>query len=207
MDLSHRLSALAVVENDIVVVVGLQADAAQPYNFCPGTIVQSGSDNGRIGVRLLHQDKLLSCRRRNLLRAAHPADRDMLMTRIVWERQLELRVVRNFLLEQLEGEEGLVLHIASFFPPRMTMALTTGFAMGRIVPTWSCAALSSSGRLQWQPIHADAGRRVHGSERVADGIIRIDCAVVDIGRGSFVVAGGCADHPSRASRFFRSAFI
>jgi len=42
---------------------------------------------------------------------------------------------------------------------------------------------------------------------VRDGIVRIDCAVVAIGAGRFVVAGGCANHPSRARKFFCSAFI
>ena len=51
-------------------------------------------------MRLLHGDrKQLSCRRRNLLRAAHPEDRARLLTLVVWERQLELRVARSFLLQ------------------------------------------------------------------------------------------------------------
>ena len=47
---------------------------------------------------------------------------------------------------------------------------------------------------------------MHGADRVADGIVRIDCAVVSVGAGRFVVAGGCDDHPGRTSRFFASAF-
>ena len=128
----------------------------------------------------------------------------MLLTRIVWEHQQELRVVRQLLLDQLRGEEGLCLHIASFFPVRETMALTTGFAHGRIVPAWSCARLRR-GRLEWAPIHGKA-TAVFGAENVTNGITRIDCAVVEHGPGKFLVAGGCDRHPSVAKEFFSSAF-
>ena len=62
--------------------------------------------------------------------------------------------------------------------------------------------------LRWQPVRLDTGP-VYGAERVTDGIVRIDCAVVDVGGGRFVIAGGCRDHPNRAHAsggFFRSAF-
>ena len=86
------------------------------------------------------------------------------------------------------------------------MALTTGFAMGRIIREWSMATLDG-GQLRWQPIHADDTTAVHGADAVRDGIVRIDCAVIDIGLGNFLVAGGCDDHPSRCLSFFRSAFV
>jgi hypothetical protein len=122
-------------------------------------------------------------------------------------------VCAQFLLDQLQGEEGLLLHIASFFPPRETMALTTGFAMGRIVPSWVCATVRGGRDLCWHPMHDGqrgwdgANVPVAGQQPVTDGIVRIDCAIVDAGAGQFLVAGGCADHPSRARSFFRSAFL
>ena len=199
-------SSLALAEDDLVIVVGLEQ--ARAFNFRPARVLGELGSDGRIPVRLLHGDRRqLSCRRRNLLRASHPEDRAALYTRVAWERQQELRVARAFLLEKLGGEEGLALHIASFFPPRETMALTTGFAMGRIIAEWSCVGLAPDGRFRWLPIHGSGGAVVHGADLIPDGIVRIDCAVVAIGSGRFVVAGGCSDHPSRARKFFASAFI
>ena len=205
---SRLHDVLSLHEGQIVVVVRLER--APHYNYAPGVVVRRVDDDGRLGVELLHSGRqTLSIRRSNLLRADHEEDRAAILTQAVWERQLELRVARNFLLDRLRGEEGLALHIASFFPARQTMALTTGFAMGRIVPTWSCATLSTAGRLHWRPIHEqrDGRQAVFGASHVRDGLVRIDCAVVDIGSGRFVVAGGCDDHPSRARTFFKSAFI
>ena len=207
-EISHRLSTLALAADEIVVIVRLEN--AAHYNLQPAMVLQT-NDDGRLVIRLLHgRRQVLACRRSNLLRAEHPEDRAALLTLVVWERQLELRVARKFLLEQLRGEEGLAEHIASFFPMRATMAMTSGFAMGRIVPTWSCATLNGDGRFIWRPIHELSGggrpEVVHGGHQVTDGIVRIDCAVVDIGVGCFVVAGGCADHPARTTRFFRRAF-
>ena len=193
-----------VALDSIVLVVGLSK--TPQYNFCAARLIDAEAD-GRLGVQLLHgTHKRLAVRRRNLLRASHPDDRQAFMTRIVWERQQELRVVRRFLLQRLGAQEGLCLHIASFFPPRQTMGLTTGFAMGRIIKIWSAATLDR-GRLSWRPIHNDEGATVYRAERVTDGIVRIDCAVVDCGAGNFLVAGGCDDHPARARAFFRSAFV
>ena len=223
-EVASRLSSLALTENNIVVIIGLES--APQYNYRAARVLSAQtSDRGRLGVELLHGEapkKRLSVRRCNLLRASHPEDRAALMTRLVLDRQLELRVCRNFLLEHLQGEEGLLLHIASFFPPRETMALTTGFAMGRIVPSWVCAkhrrcwecqpngVFKSVPILDWRPIHDGsagwdgANVPVEGEKPVTDGIVRIDCAVVSIGSGQFVVAGGCSDHPSRARKFFAS---
>ena len=154
-EVASRLSSLALTENNIVVIIGLES--APQYNYRAARVLSAQtSDRGRLGVELLHGEapkKRLSVRRCNLLRASHPEDRAALMTRLVLDRQLELRVCRNFLLEHLQGEEGLLLHIASFFPPRETMALTTGFAMGRIVPSWVCATLRGGRALGWHPIH------------------------------------------------------
>ena len=105
------------------------------------------------------------------------------------------------------------------------MALTSGFTNGAVVPGWSRVAPmpirsadqmpGSDGDLAWMPIHTGAdgaeavhaaAEAVHGAAGVTDGVVRIDCAVVDTGGGCFVVAGGCADHPSRCRRFFASAF-
>ena len=212
--LSQSLSSLAFSESDVAIVVGLER--AVSYNFRAALVLSPAMPDGRVAVRLLHGDRRqLSCRRHNLLRAAHPEDRGRLLTLVVWERQLELRVARSFLLEKLGGEIGLALHVASFFPARETLALTTGFAMGRIIPDWSCVTLAAvgevdqrtpGGRFRWTPVHGK-GNAVHGAHAVSDGIVRIDCAVVAIGAGRFVVAGGCADHPSRARKFFASAFI
>ena len=202
--LTQRLSSMALSESDLVVVVGLEK--SRSYNFRPALVLGPPVD-GRVPVRLVHGNrKQLSCRRHNLLRATHAEDRERLLTLVVWERQLELRVARSFLLEKLGGEEGLALHVASFFAPRQTMALTTGFANGKIIADWSCVTLGPNGRLQWKPVHG-AGASVHGAQDVTDGIVRIDCAVVALAAGRFVVAGGCSDHPSRARKFFKSAFI
>ena len=213
-DLAGRVSSLALSSSDIVIVVGLE-NAAQ-YNFRAGRVLNTQTtDRGRVGVQLLHGEcKRLSVQRSNLLRASKAEDREALLTRIVLERQSELRACRSFLYDQLHGEEGLLLHIASFFPRRETMALTTGFAMGRIVPSWVCATVRHGVHLGWNPIH-DGGRGwdganvpVDGEQLVRDGIVRIDCAVVDIGSGQFLVAGGCADHPSKPNvQFFASAFL
>ena len=223
--LSHRLSALSIVEGDLCIVVGL-ANAPQYNNRAARVLPQTpdaASGNNRIPVVLLHgsHKKFLSVRRQNLLRATHREDREALLTRVVLQHQQELRVVRFFLEEKLHGEEGLLLHIASFFPPRETMALTTGFAMGRIIPSWCCAVLNPrGGGLSWRPLHQggdgwdgvpvddpDAKVGALDTRSVPDGIVRIDCAVVAIDQGRFLVAGGCADHPSRARAFFKSAFL
>ena len=202
--LARRFGSLSLDAGDIVVIVGLLSESARQHNFQAARVVPGGSGE-RVGVCLLHGTrKTLSVKRRNLLRASVPEDRAMLLTRIVWEHQQELRVVRQLLLDQLRGEEGLCLHIASFFPVRETMALTTGFAHGRIVPAWSCARLRR-GRLEWAPIHGKA-TAVFGAENVTNGITRIDCAVVEHGPGKFLVAGGCDRHPSVAKEFFSSAF-
>ena len=85
--------------------------------------------------------------------------------------------------------------------------MTTGFSMGRIVPEWSAVAVDPQhGGFVWRPIHG-ARARVYGADTIDDGIVRIDCAVVSIGSGRFVVAGGCDDHPQRARGFFASAFV
>lgn len=167
--LAANFSTLSVAAEDIVVLVGLEG--AREHNFQPARVVEPHQQNGRVGVvRLTGERKPLSVRRRNLLRASVPADRAALLTRIVWERQAELRVARNFLLDKFNGEEGLCLTVASFFAPRETMALTTGFENGRIVPQWSCVSLDG-GRPRWRPM-ADARRMadVHGAETVRDGI-------------------------------------
>lgn len=209
--LAARLSALSLVEGDVVVVVGL---AGTPqYNHCAARVLaEPPSDQGRIGVQLMHGSrKRLAVRRQNLLRASVEDDRVALLTRVAMERQRELVVARRFLLSKLQDEEGLLLHIASFFPHRETVCLTTGFAMGRIVPSWTHATLTSEG-LGWQPLHGrngpwdGTGVPVEG-EPVKDGIVRIDCAVVSLGLGRYLIAGGCSDHPSRARSFFKSAFI
>jgi hypothetical protein len=108
----------------------------------------------------------------------------------------------------VRGEEGLFLEISSYFPPRETLATTTGFVNGQLVQDWSSIALEN-GRRVWRPIHehANGHARVYGGGSVCDGIERIDCAVIGIGLGRFVIAGGCADHPSSAPHFFASAFL
>ena len=148
--LSQSLSSLAFSESDVAIVVGLER--AVGYNFRAALVLSPAMPDGRVAVRLLHGDRRqLSCRRHNLLRAAHPEDRARLLTLVVWERQLELRVARSFLLEKLGGEI-----VASFFPARETLALT------RIIPDWSCVTLAavgevdqrtSGGRFRWTPVH------------------------------------------------------
>ena len=176
--LSQSLSSLAFSESDLAIVVGLER--AVGYNFRAALVLSPAMPDGRVAVRLLHGDcQQLSCRRHNLLRAAHPEDRARLLTLVVWERQLELRVARSFLLEKLGGEIGLALHVASFFPARETLALT------RIIPDWSCVTLAAvgevdqrtpGGRFRWTPVHGK-GNAVHGAHAVSDGIVRIDCAL------------------------------
>ena len=216
MMLSSRLSSLSLAQDEVVVIVGL-ANAAQ-YNYRAARIIEQPAPSGdRYGICLLHGTrKKLSVRRRHLLRSTIQEEREALLTRIILERQCELRVCRDFLSDQLHGEEGLLLHIASFFEPRETMALTTGFAMGRIIPSWCCATLTAEGQLGWRPLHQGGdgwdGANVPISSgtngrSVPDGIVRIDCAVIDVGTGRYLVAGGGADHPSRARAFFSSAFI
>ena len=210
--LTSRVATLALDLEDIVVLVGL---TARQHNFHSARVLGAQTQAGRVPVQLLHGARTkMSVRRQNLLKASRDEDRAALLTRIVWERQLELRVAASFLLDKLRGEKGLCLEIASHFPPRETLALTTGFAMGRIVPEWNMVALEG-GRFVWRPLHGGAhgganpqpGPRVHGAARITDGIVRIDCAVVSVGSGRFVVAGGCDTHPSRAQRFFASAFM
>ena len=199
---THRLASLALEPKDVVVVVGL---AAQPqHNYAAARVLEKPAEADRVPVALLHGDRRqLSVRRRNLIKAARPADRDALLVRVVWERQLELRVAAEFLLGKLHGEEGLCLHIASFFPPRETLALTTGYAMGRIVSEWSCISLPPAAPPAWAVLHGGAGR-VFGAD---ESFVRMDCAVVGVGRGRFVVAGGCGDHPSRCNAFYSSAWL
>ncbi|KAL3920294.1 MAG: hypothetical protein SGPRY_005304 [Prymnesium sp.] len=183
--LSQKVSSLALAAHEIVVIVGLRQSSH--LNYRPALLLSpSPEPDGRLRVQCLCDQQSFKVRRRNLLRASHPEERADLLSRIVWERQLELRVARSFLLESLRGEEGLALQIASHFPPRQTMALTTGFAMGKIVPDWSCAVIRQ-GKLCWQPIHGPKSR-VYQKESVSDGIVRIDCAVVDIGSGCFLQA-------------------
>ncbi|KAL1504316.1 hypothetical protein AB1Y20_010722 [Prymnesium parvum] len=202
--LAQRLASLALAADEIVIIVG--DEGAAGFKLEPAVVLSPLCDGeGRLHVRCLHRPHSLLVARRHLLRAAHPRERAALLTRVVWEKQLELRVVRTLLLDSLRGEEGLALQIASHFPPRQTMALTTGFARGRLIPNWSCAVLTDGG-LAWRPIHGESAQ-VYNAEAVSDGIVRIDCAVVDLGAGRFLVAGGCDDHPSRAQRFFSSAFM
>ena len=201
--------------DDICVIVGLQSESGRSHNFKPVRIVDVGAvpepSPLRVGTHCLHSKHKLAVKRANLLAMSDPEDRRRLLVRVVWEKQQGLRVARRFLLDQLSGEEGLCLHIASFFQPRSTMALTTGFAMGSIIPEWNCARLHQ-GRLTWQPIHTTEGSddantptAVYGI--VPDGIVRIDCAVVDIELGRFLVAGGCNNHPQVSEKFNDSAFI
>lgn len=199
---AHRLASLVLEPKDVVVIVGL---AAQPqHNYAAARVLDKPTEADRVPVALLHGDRrALSVRRRNLLKAARPADRDALLVRVVWEHQLELRVAADFLLSKLHGEEGLCLHIASFFPPRETLALTTGYAMGRIISEWSCIALPPAGPPAWATLHGGTGK-VFGAD---ESFVRIDCAVVGVGGGRFVVAGGCGDHPSRCASFYRSAWL
>ncbi|EOD11213.1 hypothetical protein EMIHUDRAFT_248062 [Emiliania huxleyi CCMP1516] len=202
--LLSRFDSLALTENDLVVIVGLEF--SRQHNFEPARVLDSSGE--RLKVQLLHGSrKGLSIRRGNLLKMSRAQDRTALLTRIVWERQLELRVARAFLVEKFHGEEGLALEVAKHFSPRETLALTSGYSLGRMVPEWSAVGIERGG-LVWRPLHgrAPGGPRVHGADRVADGIVRIDCAVVSVGAGRFVVAGGCDDHPGRTSRFFASAF-
>ena len=66
--------------------------------------------------------------------------------------------------------------------------------MGKIIPDWSCVTLAADGQFRWTPVHGK-GNAVHGAQAVSDGIVRIDCAVVSIGAGRFVVAGGAQHNP------------
>ena len=189
---------------ELAVVVGLQSQTQ--YNYGAVVVVALPAEGeDRVAVKTIHGEsggKSLSVRRRHLLRAADRGDRDLLFARIAWERQLELRCARAWLESRVP--EALCLRVASFFAPRETMALTSGFARGRVVPQWTvCTGCA------WEAIHHGdrEGARIVGADGISDGIERIDCAVVDVGGGLFLVAGGCDDHPSRARAFFRSAFI
>ena len=84
--------------SDIVVIVGLES-AAQ-YNYRAAEVVEPSADDPpaaeRIPVQLIHgNNKRLSIRRRNLLRASHDEDRAALLTRVVLLKQQELRVCRK----------------------------------------------------------------------------------------------------------------
>ena len=230
----------ALAPGDVVMVMGLES--RRDYNYQAAVVLdEEATAEGRLAVRLLHRRRReagprtqLSVRRRHLrlldmpgssegarrrrgaLAESCAADRAAVLTRVVWERQLELRVAAPFLRRALQDEDGggLCQNIASFFEPRATLALTTGFANGRVVPDWSCVKPTSGGGggggggFEWRPVHDGGAQQVWGAAGVKDGIVRIDCAVVDIGLGRFVIAGGCADHPQRVrGRFFRSAFV
>ena len=192
---------MALRAGDVVVIVGLEA--ATQHNHASAVVVGDGGDGGRVAVRRLHGPRpLLAVRRRHLLRAADDGDRRRLFARVAWARQLELRCAARWLEAQLP--EALCLRVAACFAPRETLALTSGFAAGRVVPRWTAFAPGRG----WVASHDPEGpQRLHGAAAVADGVERIDCAVVDAGGGRFVVAGGCGDHPSRCDRFFRSAFL
>ena len=220
---------ILLAPGDVVMVMGLAS--CPRYNYQAGVVLNTkGAAEGRVPVLLLHgQRRRLSVRRRHLRVLGMPgssedarrrravlaescaAERASVLTRVVWERQLELRVAAPFLKCVLHDEsgEGLCQNIASFFDARSTLALTTGFANGHVVPNWICVKPAScDGGFQWRPIHGNGPQVVWGAADVKDGIVRIDCAVVDIGLGRFVVAGGCADHPQRVhGNFFRSAFV
>ena len=213
--LTHHVSSLALSPSDVVVLVGLEG-ASSRYNLRAARVIEQQASERHtpsVRVQLIHgeQKERLWVRRHEVVRASHAADRAALLTRIVLQRQLELRVCRAYLMQRLHGEEGLLLHIASFFPVRETMALTTGFANGNIVPSWICATLHDGPRLGWHQLGGHEwsgdGLPVDGEHPVSDGIVRIDCAVVRIRVGQFLVAGGCADHPARATAYFDSAFL
>ena len=158
-----QIATLAISIEEIVVLVGL---TARQYNFRSARVIGKQTD-GRIPVQLLHGcRKQMTIRRQNLLKASRADDRAALLTRIVWERQLELRVMAGFQLDRLRGED-LCLAIASHFPPRETLALTTGFAMGRIVAEWNAVVLEG-GRLVWRPLHGGA----HGGANPNPGMPR-----------------------------------
>ena len=202
------MQTTALQGGEVVVIVGLSG--APQHNYHSAAVLNkveaadSTMTGDRYAVRLLHGCRpRLSVRRRNILRAAQPAEREQLLVRVLWERQLELRVVSPLLLGKLSLELGICLKIASFFPHRQTMAFTSGFAMGTVVRDWSCVCPDPhSRRFAWHPMRQPAG-----TSAVAGSIARIDCAVVSIGQGRFFIAGGCDDHPSRMRRFFRSAFV
>ena len=199
---------------EVVVLVGLQR-AAQ-HNYAAASVLDAAADDSagtgdRLAVRLLHHGTRLSVRRRNLVRCCSGArgERMQLLVRLVWEHQRELRVAAKFLEGRLSGELGLCLRIASFFPPRETLALTSGYAMGAVVRDWTCVAPTpsvgvrpSSHPLMWRRMRQPAG-----AEKLKDSFARIDCAVISLGDGRYVVAGGCDDHPARVQRFFSSAFV
>ena len=118
----HTIPMASLQTGDLVIVHGLRS--APDYNYQCGRVVDTApADANRLGVAMLHgRQTVLAVRRRNLLLASCDEDRRRLLINIVWERQLEMRVVRNFLLEQLRGEEGLCLEIASHFAPRENAA-------------------------------------------------------------------------------------
>ena len=184
---------------DVVLLVGLKE--ASSYNYAAATVLDETLDDDRFAVKTVRgAPKRLAVRRRNLVKAESDDDRERLFARVAWARQLEVRCARPWLEARLPEE--LQLRVAGFFAPRETMALTSGFADGEVVPEWS---VHEPGR-GWRAVHCPAWR-IFGAERVPDGVTRIDCAVVDVGSGRFLVAGGCGDHPARSRRFFDSAFV
>ena len=89
----------------------------------------------------------MKVRQSNLLRPSVATDRENFFLRHAWERQVELRVVRTWLLDKLDGNLGLALAVAAMFPPRETLLVFQGFAMGRVIET--CATFA---RDRWIPI-------------------------------------------------------
>ena len=93
----------------------------------------------------------LSLRRRNIVLASRPEEREKLEAIEKWERQIELRVARPWLEAMLGGDGalqgflGLMLDIASFWPRRETLGHTSGFAAGALLPEWRCLHYEEGG--------------------------------------------------------------
>ena len=93
----------------------------------------------------------LSLRRRNIVLASRPEEREKLEAIEKWERQIELRVARPWLEAMLGGDGalqgflGLMLDIASFWPRRETLGHTSGFAAGALLPEWRCLHYEGGG--------------------------------------------------------------
>lgn len=108
-----------------------------------------------------------------------------------------------FCERELDSPPCVVVTMHSYMP---TQALTST-GRGHMLQVLFSPSLGR--RRQWMPIKhchlTTSGKAcdVHTMNHVC----RIDCATVALGRGRFLVAGGCPDHPQKCHVFLRSAFI
>ena len=113
-----------------VFLCSLTSASGMELNLKPGRVISAASE-GRVGIELLRTHRRLSVKPSNLLHADLTADRERLLLYARLAHSPGLRLARRALDEALNENEGLLCHIAEWFPDQSAIHQFSGF-MGQV---------------------------------------------------------------------------